>query len=688
MYGLKNKSGQKDKGVIRGAGTGTSDDIKKTVPSGSYIMPKDSTDAIGEENLARLGQPTDVNLSNGEFQLSPDQVHSVGVQALDEMKGQTHAPVDQPQLGIKRGADKPELFFANGGVVDDNFIKPIVGKSPQQSNANRNFGQNMIAPDFIQANKGRSLNANTIPPRIAEQTSSPIQPKVVKQSVNPSPTKAPQNTPSQNSGFGAFAKNMIAPEHDDGSWNAVGGLMNTATGLGKAGVGAAGGLMGGLGEGTRSTAAWIGGAENPNAGNIVGPSFDFAGDGLKQARLGWNQMFGLTPKKEEQPQSALQPVDASAQSAAKGTAPTTDNKPAPPLAATLPDKTAPPNVQQQMNTAMYGQDTAQGQLQAPSNDPYKIQQKGNSFSYANAGAAAQARNNGVPELQNSSGVGGIRRANDPKGVANFMSNTREMGASQEQIDRAVQQSLNSNQGFGIQYPSRPQRTDEQEAERKNVLRQISAPIQGARGMTTNQRSQLMEMQQGDDTRATTMYNTDANNATSQLNNTTNNAANIAQTGMREQGSNERAVLGENGQNMRYGMGLQQDREKFNREMSLTETKEGFGIRNAQRLEKLDEMYDKAETDEQRASIKQRRDRLTGAKDQSGKDRFMAVGGGQQWDDKAGGTLTQPQRLFDTQTQQFLDTSNQAQSQYQEGQIYHDPVSGQKRKYEKGQWVPV
>lgn len=33
---------------------------------------------------------------------------------------------------------------------------------------------------------------------------------------------------------------------------------------------------------------------------------------------------------------------------------------------------------------------------------------------------------------------------------------------------------------------------------------------------------------------------------------------------------------------------------------------------------------------------------------------MAIGGGQQWDDKAQGTLTQPQGLFDIQTQQFID----------------------------------
>ena len=119
MYGLKKRSKQDENGLIQGAGTGTSDDIKKNVPAGSYIMPADSTQQIGTNNLKNMGSPTPVNLSNGEFQLSPDQVHSVGVQTLDAMKDQTHMPVNQPQLGFKPGQNKPELFFANGGEVSE-----------------------------------------------------------------------------------------------------------------------------------------------------------------------------------------------------------------------------------------------------------------------------------------------------------------------------------------------------------------------------------------------------------------------------------------------------------------------------------------------------------------------------------------------------------------------------------------
>ncbi|HCK29034.1 hypothetical protein [Acinetobacter ursingii] len=117
MYGLKKRSKQDENGLIQGAGTGSSDDVKKNVPAGSYIMPSDSTKTLGIDNLKNMGSPIPVNLSNGEFQLSPDQVHSVGVQTLDAMKEQTHTPVDQPQLGFKPGNTKPQMFFANGGLV-------------------------------------------------------------------------------------------------------------------------------------------------------------------------------------------------------------------------------------------------------------------------------------------------------------------------------------------------------------------------------------------------------------------------------------------------------------------------------------------------------------------------------------------------------------------------------------------
>jgi hypothetical protein len=141
-------------GPVRGPGTGTSDEVPDEVPNGTYIMPTDSTQAIGEQNLAAMGAPgarglpmaggknVPVQLSNGEFKLPPEQVHAVGVQALDQMKDATHSPTAHGLPGFQAKAkpeeathaptargfapanvramakpEEPRQFFASGGVA-------------------------------------------------------------------------------------------------------------------------------------------------------------------------------------------------------------------------------------------------------------------------------------------------------------------------------------------------------------------------------------------------------------------------------------------------------------------------------------------------------------------------------------------------------------------------------------------
>ncbi|WP_416406537.1 hypothetical protein RCH27_08630 [Paracidovorax citrulli] len=120
-------SGYAGGGVVRGPGTGTSDDVQDAVAPGTYIMPADSTQQVGAQNLETMGargfQPgrkVAVNLSNGEFKLPPEQVHAIGVQALDQMKDATHAPVRGFSPGARPPAPpEPRFFFANGGLVSD-----------------------------------------------------------------------------------------------------------------------------------------------------------------------------------------------------------------------------------------------------------------------------------------------------------------------------------------------------------------------------------------------------------------------------------------------------------------------------------------------------------------------------------------------------------------------------------------
>lgn len=653
-FGLKKGQKKPDQkgGKIQGPGTGTSDDVQKTVSDGTYIMPADSTAQIGEQNLEQLGQgkPLDVNVSNGEFEMTPEQVHAVGAQALDQLKEQTHTPSGLPHTIMDQPGEKPQLFFRDGGLVQNRYPSADEVRKAQLARQTQTAGQSQ------QPRLGPQMRDVTPEQRQLPATRSP-QP----QASTPS-AAAPA---SSGGGFGIKAANM-------------------AKGLGKFHVAGAGlgGAAAGLNTSTEDYATRLGLDPKADRGPLAEAAIRTTG---VLTDVGNAASFGLLGSRfaDKQINQARADADANMADIAKRRAErdATRAKAVPQQQAAV---TPAPSFNDQMNEAMYGSPSG-NQAQPGTANPYAIQQNGNSFSYANPGAAAQARAAGIPELQAS----GIRRqARDPEGVAKFMANTREMGPSEQQIQAAIGQQMNP-QGFGLRYPDRPQMTDEQVNERRQLVRDISAPIKGARGMTTNQRAQLVELNQGDQNRAVQMYNTDANNMTSVQNNSTNNAASILQTGMRE-----------DGQNIRHGASLAQDGEQFNanfglkaREQNLTEKKEGFGIRQAERVEKLHEMYDKAQTDEQRQSIQQRINRLTGAKDQNGRDRYMAVGGGQEWDENTRSMINRPQQIFDTQSRQYVDLGNPQQGQGQSTQQFENyqvvqDANGNRAYVVNGEYVPI
>lgn len=642
-FGLKKgqKKPNQEGGKIHGPGTGTSDDVQKTVPNGTYIMPADSTAQIGEQNLEQLGQgkPLDINVSNGEFQMTPEQVHAVGAQALDQLKEQTHTPSGLPQTSIDQPGEKPKLFFRDGGLVQNRYPSADEVRKAQQ------------------ARLGGSQMRDVTP----EQRQLPATRSSQPQASTPS-TAAPA---SSGGGFGIKATNM-------------------AKGLGKFHVAGAGlgGAAAGLNTSTEDYATRLGLDRNADRGPLAEAAIRTTG---VLTDVGNAASFGLLGSRfaDKQINQARADADANMADIAKRRAErdATRAKAAPQQQAAV---TPAPSFNDQMNEAMYGSPPG-SQAQPGTANPYAIQQNGNSFSYANPGAAAQARASGVPETQAS----GIRRqARDPEGVAKFMANTREMGPSEQQIQAAIGQQMNP-QGFGLRYPDRPQMTDEQANERRQLVRDISAPIKGARGMTANQRGQLLELNQGDQNRAVQMYNTDANNMTSVQNNSTNNAASILQTGMRE-----------DGQNMRHGASLAQDGEQFNanfglktREQNLTEKKEGFGIRQAERVEKLHEMYDKAQTDEQRQSIQQRINRLTGAKEKEASNPYIKIKRDEVLDNK--GNVIQPggEVLFNYKTGQSIDPLTQTQSQGQSAQQFENyqvvqDANGNRAYVVNGEYVPI
>lgn len=610
MYGLKKRSKQDENGLIQGAGTGTSDDIKKNVPAGSYIMPADSTQQIGTNNLKNMGSPTPVNLSNGEFQLSPDQVHSVGVQTLDAMKDQTHTPVDQPQLGFKPGQNKPELFFANGGLVPSAYPSADDIRRAQQ---NRIGGPQMRDVSGITRDVNRSLPSTTV------NTPS---------TSNSTPSSSPANpAPTQGGGFGAGVRNFV---------------NNSKLVKGTGYLGAASALFANAATPSEDYRERFGfGDQSPeDLGTVKGFAKDFGIRGLGYASdLGNALTFGQAGRFYADKQRI-----ASEAKAAQPEFNTKQNNPNVVVNNPFGNNKAPPTTQ------------TQPEVQTPSrsvqsSDPYAIQQKGNSFSYANPSAAAQARADGIREGE---GLGfKVRPVNDPRGVANLFANTQEMGPTEQQIQNAIaQREMNLGlgmRGYGNNPVQAPQRNDAQEAERQAVIRAASTPIAGARGLTANQVRTLSDLQQGEDNRANQRYTTDANNV-----------AALQREAMGQAGQNFRTELGEQGTNNRYNSGLNLEAQKFNatndlanREFNLSATEKGFGIRNSARLEKLYEQYDKAETDEQRQSIQEKINRYTNGKAESDNP-YISVKRGEILDEK--GNTIQPagEVLFNRVTGQTID----------------------------------
>lgn len=124
---------------------------------------------------------------------------------------------------------------------------------------------------------------------------------------------------------------------------------------------------------------------------------------------------------------------------------------------------------------------------------------------------------------------------------------------------------------------------------------------------------------------------------------------------REQGANVRAALGEFGAFRRAAMG----NDVAQQELGMKRESLGFQNRAAKRLEDAQQAYFDAKTPEEKTSALANLQTLQGKFGDS-KDRYMAVGGGQQWDNAANAVVNVPQRIFDTRTGQYVEAASGGQ----------------------------
>jgi hypothetical protein len=157
VRGFNTKKAQscKDGGLIRGPGTGTSDSIPRGFKPGTFIMPADSTKAIGPDVLESIAKvPTKV--SNGEFAHTPQEVHAVGINALRMMKDATHSPKD---AGV---------YFANGGAVQGRGAKGFAIGGEVTNDVTR------IGNSYSGGNIGGNITVNGQQPSGTFSSSSPV----------------------------------------------------------------------------------------------------------------------------------------------------------------------------------------------------------------------------------------------------------------------------------------------------------------------------------------------------------------------------------------------------------------------------------------------------------------------------------------------------------------------------------
>lgn len=170
-------------GMVRGPGTGTSDSIEAEVEPGTFIMPADSTQAIGPDTMQGMGT-VPVRLSDGEFEVPPEQAMALGVAVLKAMKDATHAPVNGEDGGqtdeevaqargfspaAARGREAPARLFADGGMVSD---VTRVGNSYSGGNVGGSVTVNGQAPSgtFSQVSAGAAPPAPSAAPVTAAVT--------------------------------------------------------------------------------------------------------------------------------------------------------------------------------------------------------------------------------------------------------------------------------------------------------------------------------------------------------------------------------------------------------------------------------------------------------------------------------------------------------------------------------------
>lgn len=691
-----------DGGLVKGPGTGISDEVPDTVPEGTYIMPADSTQAIGHQNLKAMGfKPRDVpvNLSNGEFKLPPEQVHAIGVQALDQIKGATHTPVARGFVPKEPGA-----YFVNGGPVYEDARRAAVAGAPGVTRQGNSYTQSTVAdlarsPGYG-AGAGGPVGMPTKPPAVQpqavaqapRQANQPTQFSGVQRSGNsysaapaqprqPSPQTPAAATPpvAAKPQTGAASGSWAAPATTSAQVQRQGNSFTAAPAAPKPAAPQTGGASGSwqskpqaqslapsvaprsdrgmpapaperssmLGEFVRDGASEI--AAQANAGNLAG-AFGTATRKTLQAP-GMTVLAAAAPALNAAGRMWDGLVGNSAAQPAPAVVPAASAKP--PAAATT---TTPP-------AAPAATDAAQNPAQKPEHKPVNQQAQApnpngkevlpgvtrQGSSYTNIpGGNASGGSTGQPSAQNMAAADALVARDrgfapsQPADVMGIYSRASEALKGTADAQRALDD-YGPRMSGGVtarDYLTGPASAEkfQQDMLRTNLMSQAQ---KGGRGAAAAM--QALNAMEGNQIAKDTAQMREQGDT--------------ARFNAREQGETARAGMRESGENARSGRRDALAAELGRGQLDLQRSAQGFTTRQGERQEKLYAEYEAAKTPEEQNAVARKIAALSG-KAADPKDNFMVVGGGQEWDAAAGAMRNVPQRLVDLRTGQDVGATGQ------------------------------
>lgn len=606
------RKGYANGGMVRGPGTGISDDIEADVPVGSYILPADTTKAVGPQTVAMLdgmqrasggapaglrGAEVPVNLSNGEYKVSPKQVHAVGMQVLEQMKNATHTPVEGAKGLRLQQEDPTRMFFANAGAVTEEDRQRLANQTAM----------------YVQgAQQNAATTAANAPPPAA-----PLEQRVSQIPTGGMPNPAPTAPPAQ-----APSVLQTDPQARADRETIAGVAGSVADSLGSAGRAAA--------DVASLPIRAVAGAIDSTAVRglrAAGVNAQYISPGLVPQGVDPSSMTPFTDQKRMQqaaPQAAATPtVQPSTPSAAGVVAP------AAAASAQAASTAIPPSPADQA-----GATAAPAQAAAPSaGATQQVYRVGNSFSDTQSGAAAGAAPRGMPSAQNMV-------AADALAARSGAESTARVAAT----------------AAGLQGVTAPTvRTSANDWQTRNDLRNLQV---SAESMTNN--GGRFDRTRGNNPaqaayRAGLQADTTARGAQATGDVAALNAnAGLQRETIQQQGGIQRETIQQGGANTRAARGLAVDQERLGIDRSRVaseNTARDVTTQGAQQIQQLrNVLLDPKATSEQRKQAETSLRAIGGKADAA--NRFTVVPGGQEVSPQ-GVAFTRPSQVIDNQTGQFI-----------------------------------